>query len=88
MSLQILFFGELADAARACYGTEKLNIDYSESLSSLDKLEAALSREHKALEDLIGRKEHLRAVNQKMTRDNEPLSDGDEIALMSPFSGG
>jgi len=88
VSLNILFFGELADAAKYCFGGENISFDFDDKTNSLDQLEATLGSQHQALADIFSRKDHLRSVNQALTHTDMPLSDGDEVAFMSPFSGG
>ncbi len=47
-----------------------------------------IAREYPALSDILSRGRIVVSVNQELAREDAPLSDGDEVALMPPFSGG
>jgi len=47
-----------------------------------------LSREYPALSDSLTSGRILVSVNQELVKPDDPLTDGDEVALMPPFSGG
>ena len=47
-----------------------------------------LAVEHPALADLIGHGRLLISVNSEFAGKDTPIKDGDEVALMPPFSGG
>jgi MoaE-MoaD fusion protein len=47
-----------------------------------------VSREHPALADVLSCGRILVSVNQEFVKPDSPVSDGDEVALMPPFSGG
>ncbi len=54
----------------------------------VDDLLAQLAREHPALAELISSGRLLVSVNQEFATKESPVKDGDEVALMPPFSGG
>lgn len=88
MSIRILFFGELADIAEQCFQASEITRPADQAHASLITLEETLSVEHPTLGSALKRGEHLRSVNQVMQHQDCELNDGDEVALMSPFSGG
>src|SRR5512143_2851034 len=47
-----------------------------------------VSREHPALADVLSCGGILVSVNQEFVKPDSPVKDGDEVALMPPFSGG
>jgi molybdopterin converting factor subunit 1 len=47
-----------------------------------------VAREHPSLSDMISHGNILVSVNQELARQDSLLKDGDEVALMPPFSGG
>ncbi|HSB34599.1 MAG TPA: molybdenum cofactor biosynthesis protein MoaE [Nitrospirota bacterium] len=47
-----------------------------------------VSREHPALADVLSCGGILVSVNQEFVKPDSPVCDGDEVALMPPFSGG
>ena len=75
--MKILFFGPLADIAG------KTQFDLSQ-IRSTDELKGKLFEKHP---ELVSHS-FLVAVNNKVQQENVPLSAGDEIALLPPYSGG
>lgn len=88
MSIRILFFGELADIAEQCFHAPEITRPADQAHTSLMALEETLAVEHPTLGSALKRGEHLRSVNQVMQHEDCALNNGDEVALMSPFSGG
>ena len=88
MSIQVLFFGELAEAAEAATGAGTMTLPFSDSCASLNQLQSQIAEAHIELKPILARGDHLRSVNQIMHHDDVRLKDGDEVAFMSPFSGG
>ena len=88
MSIHVLFFGELGDTAQRSLGSASFNVDANETNDTLSKLQEIFADKDTALADIFKRNEHLCAVNQEIQRQNLDLNDGDEVAFMSPFSGG
>jgi len=80
--IEILFFGRLGDAS------ETLRLDLSEELSDTDNLTKWLSEQNPALGIELEKAGNRIAVNKTIITENTPLKIGDEIAYMSPLSGG
>ena len=77
MKIKVLFFGVLTDVT----GHENLAI---ENAKSVEELKDQLKAKFPNLKD----HEHLIAVNQNIVKENISLNDGDEVALLPPYSGG
>jgi len=60
----------------------------SESGNSLHQLQETISGRHTELAEIFARGDHLCSVNQVIHQKDHDLKDGDEVAFMSPFSGG
>ncbi|WP_026941838.1 MoaD/ThiS family protein [Hellea balneolensis] len=80
--IEILFFGRLGDAS------DTLRIDKPKDVSDTDALTAWLSKQNRTLEAELNKAGNRIAVNKTIISENTPLNDGDEIAYMSPLSGG
>jgi len=77
ITLHLLTFGplsELIDAQDLCYAQE---------LNS-DSLKTLLESQYPALQG----KRYVMSVNKKIIHQTISLQDGDEVALLPPFSGG
>jgi molybdopterin converting factor small subunit len=76
LSIRLLLFGSIAEAA----GRQSMILEAGDGLSVGDAIRAAGCQ----LMDPL-----LVAVNHELVRDRRrKLRDGDEVALMPPFSGG
>lgn len=83
MTVRVLFFSVLADLAGAGEIEERLGEGRDWTLGDLvERLRGRLPE----LKDWDGRL--LLAVNQRWADRTQPLSDGDEIAIMPPVQGG
>lgn len=80
--IEILFFGRLGDVS------ETLRIALPEGVSDTDALIQWLSEENAALGIELAKDGNRVAVNKVIISENTPLKKGDEIAYMSPLSGG
>lgn len=80
--IKILFFGSLGDASPT------LEVAMPSSVSTFEGLTLWLSKNKGIPEKLLLKKGNRVAVNKKIITGNVPLKDGDEIAFMSPLSGG
>ncbi len=67
-------------------GQDELHID--SSASTLSELLKEVSSKYPALSNLISCGKILTSVNQEFVKGDAPVKDGDEVALMPPFSGG
>jgi len=66
-------------------GVGELSLDFSGTVSAL--LEQ-IAKEHPTLADVLAPGRVLVSVNQEFVRPDFPVKDGDEVAIMPPFSGG
>lgn len=84
MSINTLFFAQLAEQA----GLDALQVKYEAGMSArslIDRLEGKVATE--AL-DTLRHDVVMLSVNKKMAEWDAPLSDGDEVGFLPPFSGG
>jgi molybdopterin synthase catalytic subunit len=82
MLVQVRLFAMLRERA----GRSSVELELSEGATAADAL-AAVGEEH-GLEELIARMPVVMAVNRQYAPDDSPLSEGDELALIPPVSGG
>lgn len=80
--MQILFFGRLSEVA------QNMSIDKPDGVSDIEGLKLWLSGQDEALSSALARAGNRVAVNKVMTTGNVPLGHEDEVAFMSPLSGG
>ncbi|MEM1056035.1 MAG: molybdopterin converting factor subunit 1 [Bacteroidota bacterium] len=81
MTVRVLFFAVLREAV----GTGELAVSLDAPATGADLLDA-LEAEHPALAPF--RSSVRLAVNQRYALGDVDLSDGDEVALITPVSGG
>ena len=67
-------------------GRSELQIEYR--VRTVSDLLRQISVEHPALAELIDHGRLLISVNSEFAGKDTPIRDGDEVALMPPFSGG
>jgi molybdopterin converting factor small subunit len=75
--MKIISFGQIVEIT----GNENLIID---NVSTTNQLRKTLSELYPALNHIT----YLIAVNQSVVKEDLPLQNSDEIALLPPFSGG
>ena len=80
--IEILFFGRLGDAS------ETLRLELPQGVSDTEGLTGWLSAQYEMLAAELEKAGNRIAVNKTIISENTPLKDGDEIAYMSPLSGG
>lgn len=80
--IEILFFGRLGDTS------ETLRIELPAGVSDTNNLTNWLSENNAALAMELEKDGNRIALNKTIISENSPLKDGDEIAYMSPLSGG
>ena len=56
--------------------------------TTMQNLNDVIGKTHPKLKDMIREKKVLVSVNQDMASPNSIVKDGDEVALLPPFSGG
>ncbi len=78
----VKLFAILKDKA----GTGELTIPASPA--TVYELLSQISRDYPALSDILSHGGILISVNQEFVKQDAPIKDGDEVALMPPFSGG
>ena len=77
MEISVLFFGELAEVARA----NKIAVQNIEDTISLTEW---MIEKYPALKN----RTYRMAVNKEVISGNRNLNNGDEIALLPPYAGG
>jgi MoaE-MoaD fusion protein len=80
--ITIKLFATLKDKA----GRDELRI--SGDAATVADLLARIAHEHPALSDILSRGCVMISVNQEFVKPDASVQDGDEVALMPPFSGG
>ncbi len=81
MAVRVLLFARLAELA----GTREVDLDIGEGLTAADAYRLLVQRDG----SLAGFESSLAyAVNREYVGAETPLSDGDELALIPPVSGG
>lgn len=81
--IKIAFFGALGDIM----GRERM-IDFDGKPATIRAIVETLCAENDGLGAAIGRMRIKAALNDRIVSLEENVSDGDEIALLPPFSGG
>jgi len=85
VKVKVLFFASL----REQLGRSQEELDFSESINSLEKLKSHLRARGGAFEKAFGGKALVRgAVNQVMAQAGAPIKAGDEVAFFPPVTGG
>ena len=80
--MDILFFGRLSDVSQAISSGKPAGVVDTDSLIKW------LSDNHEGLGVELAKAGNRIAVNKTIVTDNTPLNDNDEVAFMSPLSGG
>lgn len=85
MKVNILYFAKLREAV----GVEAETLEINENSKVLDLLNFLKDRDEKWSEYFNDKKNLLRvAINQKIVDSDHFISDGDEIAIFPPVTGG
>lgn len=83
MAIKVKFFAML----KTKVGKEEANLTVPDGIL-FDKLKDMLKKEFPVLAEFIDRKSIMISVNQEFADKNTVIKDGDEVALLPPFSGG
>lgn len=81
--IKVRFFAMLKNKT----GKEEVNLSVPENIT-LETLKTILKNEFPAIAEFIERKSIMISVNQEFADKNTVIKDGDEVALLPPFSGG
>jgi len=81
--VSVKLFANLKDLA----GTDSMTIDCEDGIS-LDQLRSIIVDKLPGLKDMLEARRVFISINQDMAQKNDIVKDGDEIALLPPFSGG
>ena len=79
----VRLFANLKDLA----GVESETIDCDEGIN-LEQLTSLIIDKLPGLKDILETRRVFISINQEMAQKNDIVKDGDEIALLPPFSGG
>ncbi|MDT8317885.1 MAG: MoaD/ThiS family protein [bacterium] len=83
MKIRLRLFANLKELA----GTEALDLEMKEG-DDVEALISTISSELPALREILEKRAVFISVNQEMAKDKDTLSEGDEVGLLPPFSGG
>ncbi|MEM6626365.1 MAG: MoaD/ThiS family protein [Pseudomonadota bacterium] len=79
---KLLFFGRMSDIEA------DRDVDLPQGVSDTDALIDWLSADNPVFADMVREKGNSLVVNQAIVRGATPISNADEIAFLSPVSGG
>lgn len=82
LSVKVLFFA----ATREMVGVSETVVEFNQQHVTLSELKEALAERYPSLSGVLAT--ITLAVNQQYRFENAELSDGDEVALIPPLSGG
>ena len=80
--MDILFFGRLGDVS------PNISTALPDGVSDTDSLKTWLSKNNEVLATELSKTGNRIAVNKTVVNENTVLSNTDEVAFMSPLSGG
>ena len=83
MKITLRLFANLKELA----GTDALELEMKEG-DNVEALIGAISAELPALREILEKKAVFISINQEMAKNKDILSEGDEVGLLPPFSGG
>ena len=83
MKITLKFFANLKELA----GRDMLELEIDEG-SNVENLVQTIGIKFPELTPIIEKKALFISVNQEMAKKNDILSEGDEVGLLPPFSGG
>ena len=83
MKITLRLFANLKELA----GTDALELEMKEG-ADVETLIRSISSEFPALREILEKKAVFISINQDMAKNSDILSEGDEVGLLPPFSGG
>ena len=92
--IKILFFGKLAELAIKEIGSSQFNMESNVNTLTLSNVIAEIANRSNTLSEQVSATENLIAINQVMQSKSDikfklkGINSGDEVAFMSPLSGG
>ena len=81
--VRVKLFATLKDLA----GVDSKTIDCDDGIN-LEQLTSIIVDKMPGLKDILETRRVFISINQEMAQKNDIVKDGDEIALLPPFSGG
>lgn len=83
MKISLRLFANLKELA----GKESLELEMKEG-ADVEALIRTISSELPALREILEKKAVFISINMEMAKNKDILSEGDEVGLLPPFSGG
>lgn len=88
MPVKVLFFGQLGDVAETHFAKRELSVSLDHTSASIEQLIESICQKHPEAQIELLKNNNLYAVNEELCDLKTVLKDGDEVAFMSPLSGG
>lgn len=82
--IKFLFFAQLVEHAEC----DSLELEYQAGQLVQDYLDSLAMRLPNGAIEMISDSANMVSINQTLASWSDPVADGDEIALLPPFSGG
>jgi len=88
--IKVLFFGQLADIAQRELGNSETSLSLTDDVTeiTLSDLRLELGKKSTVLAEEINKPSNLCAINQVINKEDIMIKNSDEVAFMSPLSGG
>lgn len=88
--IKVLFFGQLADIAQRELGNSETSLSLTDDVTeiTLSDLRLELGKKSTVLAEEINKSSNLCAINQVINKEDIMIKNSDEVAFMSPLSGG
>lgn len=87
--IKVLFFGRLSEIATQELGNCEIDfIPEKKGQLTLYELRQAITKNSITLAKELDKEGYLYAINQTICHSNQMINEGDEVAFMSPLSGG
>ena len=88
--ITVLFFGQLAEIATRELGQSEITLQLPENTSkiTLSTLRLELAKKSATLAKAVNKPSNLCSINQVINQEELMIKANDEVAFMSPLSGG